>query len=95
MADIEPLFPNMPVVRQQDPLSITAPRRDTVDDWMEQTLLQERRGRTTAWIIACILIVVCFKDTRLGGRWWCAFRWRWLFKINWHFHRRLKCNLRC
>jgi type IV secretion system protein VirB8 len=67
MADIEPLFPNMPAPRVSDhqlavarEQELALRRRDEVDDWMERTLEQERRGRTTAWIIACILIIVCF-----------------------------------
>jgi type IV secretion system protein VirB8 len=61
MADnnIEPLFPNMPVVRvAQEPLVI--PRRNTeVSRWVEQTLEQERSGRRWAWTIACALILIC------------------------------------
>lgn len=58
MADIEPLFPNMPIPRvANDPLALR--RRDELDDWVERSLLQERRGRRTAWVIACILIFVC------------------------------------
>lgn len=60
MADIEPLFPNMPVPQVSRQHELELRRRDEVDEWMERTLHQERRGRTTAWIIACILIVVVF-----------------------------------
>ncbi len=86
--DVEPLFPNMPVPRQQEPLviprldrqldrrpqvdrrqtqidrytpasQIDRYRRDDIDDWVERALIQERRGRKAAWMIACLLIFVC------------------------------------
>jgi type IV secretion system protein VirB8 len=57
MADIEPLFPNMPVRVAQEPLALT--RRDEVDNWIEHNIEQERRGRRVAWIVACVLIVIC------------------------------------
>jgi len=58
MADIEPLFPNMPVPRvAQETLALT--RRDEVDNWIEHNIEQERRGRKVAWIVACVLIVIC------------------------------------
>ena len=60
MADIEQLFPNVPAPLVNREQQLALQHRDEVDDWMERALEQERRGRTTAWVIACILIVVCF-----------------------------------
>jgi type IV secretion system protein VirB8 len=58
MADIEPLFPNMPVPRAaQEPLLLS--RRNEVNHWIEHNVEQERRGRRVAWIVACVLIVIC------------------------------------
>jgi type IV secretion system protein VirB8 len=68
--DVEPLFPNMPVTRpRQEPLvipqldrgrgQIDRYRQQELDDWMERALIQERKGRKAAWIIACLLIFVC------------------------------------
>jgi type IV secretion system protein VirB8 len=60
MADIEPLFPNMPAPRvadRRDTLALT--RQNQVDHWIEHNIEIERRGRKTAWIVAIILIVVC------------------------------------
>jgi len=69
--DVEPLFPNMPMPRvAQTPLIIPQidrgrreldryRRADELDDWVERALIQERRGRKAAWVIACLLIFVC------------------------------------
>ncbi len=58
MADIEPLFPNMPVPRvSREPLLLT--RRNEVSRWVEETVEAERSGRRWAWTIACILILIC------------------------------------
>jgi type IV secretion system protein VirB8 len=77
--DVEPLFPNMPIPRRQEPLEIPRLdrqldrlpqldrrytqvdryRREELDDWVERALIQERRGRKAAWMIACLLIFVC------------------------------------
>jgi type IV secretion system protein VirB8 len=68
--DVEPLFPNMPVTRpRQEPLAIPQLdrgrtqidryRQQELDDWVERALIQERRGRKAAWIIASLLIFVC------------------------------------
>jgi type IV secretion system protein VirB8 len=87
--DVEPLFPNMPIPRAQEPLviprlddrhldrrpqlhrrqtqidrytpanQIDRYRREEIDDWVERALIQERRGRKAAWMIACLLIFVC------------------------------------
>src|SRR5262249_20439405 len=69
--DVEPLFPNMPVPRvAQEPLVFPQlERRQTqldryrrseeIEDWAEPALIQERRGRKTAWVIASLLIFVC------------------------------------
>jgi type IV secretion system protein VirB8 len=59
MADIEPLFPNMPVPRvaQEAPLLLT--RRNEVSRWVEETVESERRSGRWAWTIACILILIC------------------------------------
>jgi type IV secretion system protein VirB8 len=69
--DVEPLFPNMPIPRvAQEPLVIPQLERrrtqldryrrsEEVDDWVERALIQERRGRKAAWMIACLLIFVC------------------------------------
>jgi type IV secretion system protein VirB8 len=61
MADIEPLFPNMPMPRVADPHrdALMLRRENQVDEWIEHNIEQERRGRKTAWIVAIILIVVC------------------------------------
>jgi type IV secretion system protein VirB8 len=34
-------------------------RREAEEDWAERALIQERRGRKAAWMIACLLIFVC------------------------------------
>jgi type IV secretion system protein VirB8 len=34
-------------------------RREEQEDWVERALIQERRGRKAAWMIACLLIFVC------------------------------------
>src|SRR5262245_48118202 len=61
MADIEPLFPNMPMPRVADPHreALALRRENQVDHWIEHNIEQERRRRKTAWIVAIILIVVC------------------------------------
>ena len=44
MADIEPLFPNMPVPRvSREPLLLTL--RNEVSRWVEETVEAERSGR--------------------------------------------------
>ncbi|HEV7694064.1 MAG TPA: VirB8/TrbF family protein, partial [Hyphomonadaceae bacterium] len=59
MADIEPLFPNMPITRPEHRDTLTLRRENQVDHWIEHNIEQERRGRNTAWFVAIILIVVC------------------------------------
>jgi type IV secretion system protein VirB8 len=59
MADIEPLFPNMPITRPEHRDTLALRRENQVDHWIEHNIEQERRGRKTAWIVAMILIVVC------------------------------------
>ena len=59
MADIEPLFPNMPITRPEHRDTLALRRENQVDQWIEHNIEQERRGRKTAWVVACILIVVC------------------------------------
>ncbi len=57
MADIEPLFPNMPLPRvAEKPLTLT--RRLEDDPWAMEALIQARNGRRAAWIVVCLLIVV-------------------------------------
>jgi type IV secretion system protein VirB8 len=34
-------------------------RTEDLDDWVERALIQERRGRKAAWMVACLLIFVC------------------------------------
>lgn len=68
--DVEPLFPNMPMPRvAHEPLVMPRidrqaqleryRRGDELEDWVERALIQERRGRKAAWVIACLLIFVC------------------------------------
>jgi type IV secretion system protein VirB8 len=60
MADIELLFPNMPMPRVSEHRETLALRRENqVDHWIEHNIEIERRGRKTAWVVAIILIIVC------------------------------------
>lgn len=59
MADIEPLFPNMPMPRVAERDTLALRRENQVDHWIEHEIEVERRGRRTAWAVAIILIVVC------------------------------------
>jgi type IV secretion system protein VirB8 len=59
MADIEPLFPNMPIPTvARPPLALTRQTEPEIEPWMDIALDQARAGRRVAWIVATLLIVV-------------------------------------